>query len=129
MVLPLGLIAIVGLGFLGIVRNSGIYTEALEKVRSHPLVLERLGEPIETGWQFLGSIELNNSEGRADFSIPVSGPLGSGRLFVEAEKEAGVWEYHRLEIRLEDSDETLLLLFLEAPPLPEAGSFLEGDSV
>ncbi|MCH9649321.1 MAG: cytochrome c oxidase assembly factor 1 family protein [Deltaproteobacteria bacterium] len=117
MIIPLAFFGVLGAGFFGVVKGSDVYRDALALAETHPLVIESLGEPIATGWQFQGSVNLEGNRGTADFSVPISGPKGSGRLYVEAEKRVGEWSYHRLEIELEDGSR---LQLLEDSPLPEA---------
>ncbi len=124
LVIPLAFFGVLGAGFFGVVKGSDVYRDALALVETHPLVIESLGEPIATGWQFQGSVNLEGSGGTADFSLPISGPKGSGRLYVEAEKWAGEWTYHRLEIVVDDGTR---LQLLEQAPLPEAAPLPENS--
>src|SRR5688500_8754741 len=51
------------------IRSSEPYSEALERARNHPEVIQRLGTPIETRWWLTGNVDLSN-DGSADIKIP-----------------------------------------------------------
>ena len=68
----------------------------MEVAAGHPAVVEVTGEPIEAGWLVSGNIQINGQTGRADLSIPISGPRGGGQLQVEATKNAGEWHLDSL---------------------------------
>jgi hypothetical protein len=68
----------------------------------------------------LGNIETTPTSGRAELAIPVSGPKGSGTLYVEAHKQAGLWKVDSLQLGIKDSEERtdLLLTARDASPAP-----------
>ena len=108
--LPVLFVTVLGGGAFWAFRSSGVNQEALELARAHPEAVEALGEPIEAGWLVQGSINVSNDRGEADFSIPVSGPRGEGRLYIVAERRAGEWEYQELLLRVEGRNERIDLL-------------------
>lgn len=65
---------------------------AIEELRSNENAVELLGEDIEKGFFVSGSIQNKEIGGHAEISIPVEGSRGSGKLFLEAEKNRGEWE-------------------------------------
>ncbi len=65
-------------------------------------MIQKLGEPLKRGWLVTGSIKLNNADGNADLSIPVSGPKGSGRVHIKASKAAGRWTVEQLTVTPDD---------------------------
>lgn len=77
--------------------SNGAYQGALEKTRKSPEVVATLGEPIEPGLFTSGNINTSNDFGRANLSIPVSGPKGSGTVRVVAEMQMGVWKFTHLD--------------------------------
>jgi hypothetical protein len=81
---------------VGVFRSSDVYQEALARVRAHPEVVAYLGQPVEPGFLPSGSINISGSGGDARLEIPVSGPKGSGTIYLEAKREAGEWQYSRL---------------------------------
>ena len=83
----------------GVFKGSDAYATAMERVRAHPVLVRELGTPIETGWQFTGSIKINGPSGSADFSAPLHGPHGRGALYVTATKSADLWQYTVLASR------------------------------
>ncbi len=82
-------------------KTSGVYQDAVAALRASPEAVAALGEPIETGWWLMGSIDVTGPSGRADIAFPVSGPEGSGRLYVVGTKSAGEWTLSRLELDAE----------------------------
>lgn len=102
--LPLGACVVLLGGMLGAVRTSGGFQDALAQIQSHPEVVAALGEPIEAGWFFRGSINISDSTKTVDVSVPISGPDGAGTLYVEGEETAGVWRFERLEVELDNGD-------------------------
>jgi hypothetical protein len=69
-----------------------------------------LGEPIELGFWISGSINISGPTGNADFSVPLSGPKGAGRLYIVGEKSAGKWSFDLLEVEIDGRDERIDLL-------------------
>lgn len=108
--IPLVLAAVLGGGIFYAFKGSGVQDEAMARLRANPRAVAALGEPIEAGWMFQGSINLPNDEGEADFSQPVSGPQGAGRLHVTAFRRAGTWTFEELVLRVEGSGEEIDLL-------------------
>lgn len=80
------------------IKSSEVYRGALKVVQTHPAAVERLGEPIEDGWFVTGNIKVDAGGGHADFNFPVSGPKGSGTLYVRAVSPDGSWMYERLDL-------------------------------
>ena len=115
----LGLAILLAMFFAGIflvvttwVRSSYIYEEAVNRARNDPRVVRELGEPIKTGWWLLGNMHTSGASGTADLTIPISGPRESARIYVEAEKRAGVWQFEFLVVEIDGSDEPIDLLGL-----------------
>jgi hypothetical protein len=100
----------IGAVVFGAIRSTDVYQEALARARANPAVVEALGEPIEPGWWVTGSIETTGNLGDADFTIPVSGPNGSGRLNAVARKSGGPWEFFRLEVVVDGRSQPIDLL-------------------
>jgi hypothetical protein len=74
------------------------YEQAMARLRGHAAAVEALGEPIEAGWFLSGTVRETGPSGVASLGIPVSGPRQAGTLYVEAVKDAGLWELRRLEL-------------------------------
>src|SRR4030095_9705062 len=105
-----GFVAAVAYFALGSIKSSYVYKEAITKTRSNAAVVRELGEPIEPGWLISGRINVNESSGNADVSIPVSGPKKSGRVHVSAVKKLGKWDFSALEVEIEGKTERINLL-------------------
>jgi hypothetical protein len=94
----------------GTIKSSVVYQEAITKTRSNAVVIRELGEPIEPGWLISGRINVNESSGNADLSIPVSGPKKSGTVYVVATKKMGKWDIYGLEVAVEGESKRINLL-------------------
>lgn len=130
--LLLGLMVILPVGggvalFQGL-KQSDVYTDAVDAARADARVVDELGEPIETGFLFSGSINTSTNSGDADFSIPLSGPKGDATLYVIAVKRAGVWEFELVEIEIERTGERFDLRGSLPPSSAVEGSIDETDS-
>ena len=84
----------------GAIRSSDAYQEGMNRARSNPEVVAALGEPIESGFWISGSINVNGPSGNVDVSIPISGPKGSGTLYVVGTRNAGRWQYSTMEVEI-----------------------------
>ena len=108
--IPVLIVVIFGAGFFAVLRGTDVVDDALQIVRSHPEVVEALGEPIEKGWQVQGSFNVSDEHGEADLSIPIHGPAGSGVMRFEAWKKSEGWTFDRFEVELDDSGRIIDLL-------------------
>ena len=120
-VLPVGgcltviLLFVFGIGaiFFGVskaLKNSTPYEYAVDLATNHPIVVENLGEPVETDGMLSGNISLDSSGGDVDFTIPLSGPKGKGSLVVTGEKIEGNWVYEALYVLIKETNEQINLL-------------------
>ena len=101
--------------FLHTMKSSGGYQEALAAARGNPAAMQALGTPIKDGWFPSGNIESSGSTGESDLSIPVSGPNGSGTLYVRATKSLGDWRLTTLVLQVKGTGERIDLLAGTAP--------------
>ena len=90
--------------------SSAPYQEALTEVQNNQQIIELLGEPIKKSGMMQGSISYSNDDGEADFSIPIEGPKGEGRLYIIGKKQNGIWTYSELEVRIYQNNEVINLL-------------------
>ncbi len=88
---------LVGILF-GALRSSDVYKDAMKRANADPAVVSVLGKPVEAGWMLTGKIDLRNSDGDADISIPVHGPTAAGTIHVAATKTAGTWQFSTLDV-------------------------------
>lgn len=82
------------------IRSSDAYEEGMARARAHPELKAALGEPIESGFWLSGNINVSGSSGRADLSIPISGPKGSGTMYIVGTKTANRWTYSLMEVEV-----------------------------
>jgi len=91
-------------GLFYAMRNNEPYEHALRRARENPQLREALGEPIEAGWWISGSISTDSTGGTAKLAIPISGPKGRARIYVDATRRAGRWEYTQLQVGVAGQD-------------------------
>jgi Cytochrome oxidase complex assembly protein 1 len=118
-VLPLALLG----SIFAAMRNLDVAKESLLRAQANPLLVQKLGTPIEEGWLVGGSFDTSTTSGDADLAVPIAGPKGKGKIYVTAQKSAGVWSYSVMEAAIEGSDQRINLLLdvtagAEFPPTP-----------
>jgi hypothetical protein len=91
-------------------RTSEATRLAVTTAEANPALAEQLGRPLKTGWLISGNIEVQPGSGHAELAIPIYGPKGSGRLYAEARKQAGLWHLSMLQFGTNGSIERLDLL-------------------
>jgi Cytochrome oxidase complex assembly protein 1 len=99
----------------GMIRNSDATKLALERARSNTTVIQRIGQPLETGWFVSGNVNTTGPSGHAELEIPVHGNKGKGTIYVVADKSAGLWTFSTLDVAFADGTPRMSLL----EPLPE----------
>jgi hypothetical protein len=104
------LVATIFFFVFSMMKTNDAYQHAMEAARANPAVVAALGEPMEEGWLVSGSFEESGGSGQAQFAIPLSGPKGSGTLYVEARKSAGEWNYSTMAVEIDTSKERVDLL-------------------
>jgi hypothetical protein len=91
-------------------KSSGGYQQALAAVRADPAAAQALGTPINDGWFPTGHVDSSGTTGSSDLAIPVSGPDGSGTLYVRAARDLGDWHFTRLVLKVKGTGEEIDLL-------------------
>jgi Cytochrome oxidase complex assembly protein 1 len=104
-----GFVAAILFGVSHMMRDSIPYQVAVDRATKNTTVQAELGAPIKVGWFTSGNINLNGPSGSASLAIPLSGPKGSGVVFVEAKRRAGIWRYETLEFAPSNGDRVPLL--------------------
>jgi len=104
-----------GLGILALImswmRSSDVALEAVARAQANPAVAQKLGGRIEEGWLTSGSINVGTGgSGDANLAVPISGPKGSGTVYVRAERIAGAWNYSQMIAGIEATGEKIDLL-------------------
>jgi hypothetical protein len=81
-------------------QQSDVYTYSVAQARTNPLVVGKIGQPLDVGWFATGNINISGPSGNADLAIPISGPRGTGTIYVVAKKSAGLWHYETLQVEV-----------------------------
>ena len=102
----------------GAMKSSDAYKLAMDKAQRDARVTQRLGTPIESGFFVSGSVNVEGTSGKADITIPISGPKGKATIYVDATKFASEWKFNRLEVGFEGDPQRIDLL---SPPEPPPG--------
>jgi len=89
-------------------KSSGAFEGALAHLIADPLVATRVGLPLSTG-RVGGDIRVVSGTGSAQLDFPVSGPKGSGHVYVSAARELGLWSIVQLDLVLADGSRLALL--------------------
>lgn len=109
-ILVAGFVAVIMFIVFGFMKSSDVYKEAVANAKANTSVVEVLGLPIEEGLFVSGNINVSGTSGRADLSIPISGPNGKATVFVVATKEAGNWNFSTLVVEFKESGTQISLL-------------------
>lgn len=96
-------------GVTTVLEESQPYEYALEKINQDEELTSVLGSPIEKDGMIQGSYNNSNGTKTADMKIPISGPNGSGTLFVEATGEDENWTYNVIRVEIKDNESIDLL--------------------
>ena len=94
----------------GFIKSSDIYKDAIARAQAEPKVTQALGAPVKEGLFVTGSLKLQNTDGTADLTIPISGPNGKATIYVNAVKSNGVWTYSKLLVVVTGTNEQIDLL-------------------
>lgn len=89
-------------------RESPIYTEALNLLNTNSEALQYLGEPVEPG-SVSGMISAGEGVVEGELEIPVSGPLNKGTVYAEAGGTTDGWNFTLLELEKNDGSRINLL--------------------
>lgn len=97
-------------GLMALFKDSDAYRKAIEVVAASPDAREYLGTPIETGFWVTGSVEADGDGGHADLEIPVTGPNGSGTVYLVADRSGALWHIRVLSLEIDDTGRRIDLL-------------------
>lgn len=97
-----GLCAGIGGGALAVLKNSEPYQMALEQARTHPEVIERLGEPIKDGFLPTGSMDVSDGRGEALLQFKIAGPKGEAKVSSRSQLIGEQWGISQLDVTFED---------------------------
>ncbi len=110
LILLAGFVALLMTFVSGVMKSSDAYKQALVRAKANPAVVEALGSPIQDGFFSSGNIHITGPSGNAELAIPISGPKGSGTIYLEAHKSAGEWSFSKLVVEIKASGERIDLL-------------------
>jgi hypothetical protein len=89
-------------GVISVIKSTDAYKTALSAAQNSPEVQEELGTPIKDGFMPSGSVNADNGNTTADFTIPLSGPKGSGKLHFKGSAKAGeAWTPEEFEVTID----------------------------
>ncbi|MEO0525848.1 MAG: cytochrome c oxidase assembly factor Coa1 family protein [Bacteroidota bacterium] len=91
-------------GVSNIFSGSEPYEYAFEKINNDEQIVGLLGAPIEKDGMVKGSINWNNGEKKADMEIPITGPKGTGTLYINASGNGDGWIYHEIKVTIKDNE-------------------------
>ena len=91
-------------------KSSDVYKASLQKIKSNPAVQTAVGTPIKEGMFISGNVSTTGAEGSANLSIPISGPKGKAKVYINASKETGRWVYSDFIVEIEGSGQRINLL-------------------
>jgi len=94
----------------GSMKQADVYKQALARAQSDPIVVQKLGSPIEPGMFLSGNININGPSGEAKIAIPIHGPRRNATIYVEATKSAGKWDYSLMQVAVDGEDTRIDLL-------------------
>ncbi|MBN2084013.1 MAG: cytochrome c oxidase assembly factor 1 family protein [Anaerolineales bacterium] len=97
-------------GIFGLMKSNPAYQDSLAAVQADSRAQQLLGTPIEAGWLVNGSISETPASGTADISYSVSGPKGSGTVYVTARKMEGEWVITKLTLVMDGTNHRLVII-------------------
>ncbi|HEU4522808.1 MAG TPA: cytochrome c oxidase assembly factor Coa1 family protein [Thermoanaerobaculia bacterium] len=101
------------------IRATDVYTDAVERAKSDPRVVEALGAPVETRWWVTGEFNVDGEEDSADFDVPLQGSQNKGTLEVEGTRDRGDWSYSVMRVHVEGG-RVIDLIPADAPSTEES---------
>lgn len=103
----LGVAALVSAVFY-YMKTTEPYLTSFEMISSDSNVIEAFGTPIESGF-VSGKRSTKNSSGEASLSYSITGPNGSGKVYIDATNTRDLWTTDCLEVVLPDSSRRMVV--------------------
>lgn len=120
-------LAVIGLFTAAIVsipmalKSSAAYQMTMEAVQADERVRSAIGDKLTTSFWIGGKVNVAlGGTGEAAFSIPIRGEKGSGTAISHAVRNEGQWSMRLLVVRVDGSDEPIVLINADNIPIPEA---------
>jgi hypothetical protein len=104
------------LAIFGTMKSSDPYKMAVARARANQEVVAALGSPIAEEWFVSGNINWSGTRGDASLEIPIYGPKGKGRIYLDASKRGGDWTFSELKVKIAER-KFLIDLLAEQPQL------------
>jgi hypothetical protein len=98
------------LGVIGLLKSNPVFADSLAMVQENYETQHLLGTPIRAGSLVSGDISETLATGTAEISFPVSGPKGSGTVYVSAKKVEGEWVITRLVLVMDETKQRLVII-------------------
>ncbi|QDW35998.1 hypothetical protein FFI89_001895 [Bradyrhizobium sp. KBS0727] len=96
-------------GTFYLLQHSGAYELGVSRLQASAEAAAVLGTPITAGTP-LGSVSSSGSSGRAFLNFSATGPKASGRIFLEAIRQDGVWSLKQLRLKVDGRNDAIDLL-------------------
>jgi hypothetical protein len=90
-------------------KHSEAYKLGIAKVEASPEAAAALGKPISFGFPF-GSISVGVGTGQATLNFSATGSKATGRVYLNATEQNGVWSLKQLILKIDGSDKEINLL-------------------
>lgn len=91
-------------GVTGMMEGSQPYEYAFELINKDEELLKILGSPIEKDGMIQGNINWKNGDKSAKMAIPIAGPKGTGKLYIDATGKGDEWNYHEIRIEVDEQE-------------------------
>jgi hypothetical protein len=78
-------------------RSSDATKLTIATAEASPALIKELGRPLKMGTLIAGYV--NDSDGKAQVEVPVSGPHGNGVLYAKVRRQNGAWQIQSLIFR------------------------------
>jgi len=105
-----GIVVAATVGLFALLKGSGAYELALERIQGSTAVVDAIGRPVEPGWWVLGRIEYSGNSGSAELTIPLLGPKGRATAYAEAVREGGKWRLVALSVVIHKTGQRIELV-------------------
>ena len=83
------------------------FEQSLVSVSQNAEVIKIVGEPIESGYFVMGSIQTSGIKGEASLQYSISGPNGTADVYVQAYKEMEAWSLYNDKAHIPELDKKI----------------------
>ena len=91
----------IAFGFIDMdsLKSSPAYEKAVARAVQHTGLQAHLGKPIAVGFWVGGKLKQEGASQKADLSVDLSGPQGSGVLYIDSYAQNNAWQFQSLMFR------------------------------